>query len=221
MALVGLALMAAIVGGLLLRSPAPAAADVEITHDNGRVVVRLTDLEATPAEIEAAASTEGLDIHVEQVPSGPSHVGRFVGEEVTSGGFTDVEHLDMEGVTFVAFSLPEDWAGKLTLLLGRPARAGEGYVAFTDAYAVGEPLACSQTLGGPLSALSEHLDGFETSVQTFADGQPDQVIDLDEALESGLGDAIVSGATATSPTSVVVDVEGPLPDGTGVAAARC
>lgn len=197
----------------LMTSLDTAAADVEITHQDGRVVVRLTDFANTPEEIEAATEAAGLDIKVDAVPTGPSSVGRFVGQEATSADFENLERIDADGVTFVAFSLPEDWDGSLTLLLGRPAKAGEPYVAFTSAYAPGEPLACTGTLGRPLSELSPYVDGLDVSVQTFGDGRPVDLVPLNARTLAELGAEAITGATALSSSSLIVDVGGLSPTG--------
>jgi hypothetical protein len=211
---VAVAAVALAIGGLLAASlvadQRPASADVEITHEDGRVIVRLTDLANTADEIEAAIDAEGLDVRVEAVAAGPSHVGRFVGE-VGDADIDDVERSEVDGVSFMAFSIPEDWDGTLTVLLGRPAGPDEPYVSSTDAFAPGEPLACSSALGMPLRSVVERLKGFDVTVLVFEDAQSLPQMSLSEAIESGHGDDPITGAAGVSSSKVVIDVGRSLP----------
>jgi hypothetical protein len=134
-----------------------------------------------------------------------------VGSSTTEGGATDLRLVEKEGVSFVGFSLPEHWSGRLTLLLGRPAKPGEVYKSPTDAYAEGEPLACSGTLGRPLRSARSHLGGYDVRVQQF-DGASHLAgpgLPLAVALKQGLGKLRVTGALALSPSELEVDVGGP------------
>lgn len=206
---------AAVVGGVVAATaitiamvtfePESASADVEITHEDGRVLVRLTDRENTPEAIEAATDNEGFDIEVEGAPSGPSNVGRFIGSSGSEADLLDVQTLEQDGVTFMAFSVPEDWDGELTLYLGQPAGDGEGYLTFSDAYGPGEPLECSGTLGETLRALEPYIEEYDVTVQAFEGGTPTEPLPLRQVLDSGGGDAIVTGAVAVSPTAIIVD----------------
>lgn len=211
----GLAAVALVVGGLVAASLAtdsqPASADVEVTHEDGRVIVRLTDLENTAADVEAATDAEGLDVRVEAVAAGPSQVGRFVGDVSTDGDVRDVERFEVDGVTFTAFSIPEGWTGTLTLFLGRAAAPDEPYQSSADAFAIGEPLACSDALGAPLASIVQLLDGLDVAVLVFADGQVLPQMTLSEAIETGHGNDPITGAAAVSSTKVVVDVGRSVP----------
>jgi hypothetical protein len=200
------AVVAAVLSSAVL-STDPASADVEVTQENGRVIVRLTDLENSPDAVEAATERAGLDVSVEGVPTGPSHVGRFVGDFATDANAVDVEKLDADGVTYMAFSLPEGWPGALTIHLGQPAREGEAYRIASDAYAPGEPLACSDTLGKSLSTVVDLLDGLDVVVQAFdSQQQPSAPMSLEAAIDDGLGEEAITGATATSTATVLIDV---------------
>lgn len=128
-------------------APAPTAdAAVRIETVRGRVVVTLTDLEAGAAAVEHRLRRAGLAVDVESVPVGPSKVGRFLGER---GSVPPELAIVRPGddATFVGFSVPVGWRGHVVLDIGRRARPGEPYGAFSDAYARGEPLACSGAYG--------------------------------------------------------------------------
>jgi hypothetical protein len=162
------------------------------------VVIQLTDLANTPREVEAAIEPEGLDIRVDAVPVGPSNVGRFVGQIATEPDLVDLHYVRTDGVTFMGFSLPERWDGELTLLLGRPARSGEGYETFSNAFAPGEPLACTDTLGDALRVVAARLPGYDITVADLRLGGDAPEITLLEALDQGLGDEPITGAVLTS-----------------------
>jgi hypothetical protein len=189
----------------------PAAADIHVSHEDGRVVVRLTDLQNTPEGIERATDKAGLDIEVKGVPAGPSQLGRFVGSAVDRGGADDVKYQRKGGVTFVAFSLPEHWPGELTLYLGQPAKPGEFYQTSSDAYAKGEPLACSNTFHRPLRTAQRYLRGYDVEIEPYDGSIAKPPMSLRDALRQGLGDQPITGATALSSTKLDIDVGGSPP----------
>lgn len=182
-----------------------ARADVEITREHGRVEVLLTDLKTSAEDVRAALAEEGLSVIVRDAPVGPSNVGRFVGESTTPGDVRDVRRVSEVGVAFMGFSIPDDWDGTLTVLLGRPARDGEPYELFSDAYAPGEPLACSGTLGGRLSDATGALEGYEVSVRA-EDESPLPPTDLYTALRDGRGEEIMTSGFALSATELLITV---------------
>jgi hypothetical protein len=211
------AVLVAFVAGLVwvgvasISSSPPAAADIHVSHKDGRVTVRLTDLQNTPDGIERATDKAGLDIEVKGVPAGPSQVGRFVGSFVDRGGADDLEYERKGGVSFIAFSLPEHWPGKLTLYLGKAAKPGEFYQTSSDAYAKGEPLACSGTFRRPLRTAQRYLRDYVVEVEPYDGPTPKPVLSLRDALRRGLGDRPITGATALSSTRVHIEVGGSPP----------
>jgi hypothetical protein len=132
----------------------PAAAGLEITERNGRIDVRLTDVETRPEVVEHALEDANIDAEVVAAPVSPSLVGRFVSLAATESDL-QIEWVDGDGSTAAGFSVPIGFSGHLELTLGRPARNGEGYVAQGSALSAGEPLACSDLLGHPALDLAE------------------------------------------------------------------
>lgn len=198
---------AAAVGLLTVVDTETAAADVKITREGGRIEVLLTDLESSADEIESALRAEGLDIDVEAVPTGPSNVGRFVGETASADGLEDLRRIDETGPAFLGFSIPDDWHGALTVRVGRAARRGEAYRAFSDAFAPGEPLACADAYAVALADVARSLRGVEISIQPFEDGVASRVLSLDEALDGGYGQWHVTGGVAFSSDSLSIDIQ--------------
>lgn len=205
-AIAAVAAITLVIGVSVTGDPTPAGADVEVTRADGRVIVRLTDQANRPEEIQAALEPEGLDIRVAGAPVGPSNVGRFVGQIATAADLVDLEHIRVDGVTFMGFSLPEGWDGTLTLLVGRPAAPGETYEAASNAFAPGEPLACTDTLGDPLRDVAARLDDYTVAVLDYTRSGAAPRLDLAEALTHGLGDQSISGAVLVSADEVVVFV---------------
>ena len=80
-----------------------AEASLQIKVQDGTVVVRLIDLENRPEEIIGALRNAGLDASVEQVPVGPSNVGRFVGS-AGSAGTGPVSVIDGTANSYVSFN---------------------------------------------------------------------------------------------------------------------
>lgn len=142
-----------LVGLLIVLNPSPAAADVEVTIENGRVEVLLTDLTSTPHDVARAVKEAGLHAQVIGQPAGPSNVGRFVQVRVDGDPTVAIQRLQAGVDTFMGFSLSEDWQGTLVIALGRPAHDGEPYALASNAFATGGPLHCSGLLGETLGNL--------------------------------------------------------------------
>ncbi len=140
---------AAIVVGAVLglglgRTERSASADVDVVVQGNDLILRLTDLETRPEEIEAAAERFGLDLRIHEVPVGPSNVGRFI--QAVGDLPPDIKTLGGEQ-TFTGFRVPKGWSHPITVTLGRPAERGERWQAASDARAPGEPLECQPLLG--------------------------------------------------------------------------
>jgi hypothetical protein len=119
------------------------SAGVDVVRDGDDLVVRLTDLETNPSEVTEAAAEAGLDVRVDEVPVGPSMVGRFVaadGDELPP----ELRTVDPSGASgFGGFRVPANYQGTIRLHMGRPAEGTETWAVLSDATAPGEPLACT------------------------------------------------------------------------------
>jgi len=122
----------------------PVSAGVDVTRSGGRVVLRVTGKAPPASVIERVARRNGLSIDVIAAPVGPSEVGKMFIEGVDDSAEarfgTDAEVSTQNGFDVVSF--PLNWTGHLNLFIGRPARAGELYRRGSNAFALGEPLAC-------------------------------------------------------------------------------
>jgi len=195
-----------------LISPQTALADVRVTHENGRIEVLLTDLESDSDEVEDALRAEGLDVEVEGVPTGPSNRGRFVSATASDPEVLEIDNQDNPGSAFLGFSVPEGWTGKLQIGLGRSAAPGEDYVAFSDAFAEGEPLACTAVRGETIAAAVDDLEGLDVSVQPIADETLLDLVPLDQALQSGYGEWYITVGTAFSAKTIILDATAVPPE---------
>jgi hypothetical protein len=191
----------------IMGRPQPASAGVEIRVVGGRLEIRLTDVETRAGYVQDQIRKAGLDVAVITVPVGPSQLGRFV--RVAGDDPPQLRTIDERGAsTFVGFSVPVGWNGHLDLALGRAAHAGEGYVAFSDAYAAGEPLACSGLWGKSAVAAvpiaeSRHVD---IVFEPFVDGLGQPPIAASALAGSGMGGWLVSDAIAVSSNRVLLDI---------------
>ncbi|MDP1820458.1 MAG: hypothetical protein Q8K58_11305 [Acidimicrobiales bacterium] len=190
--------------------PPPAKADVRVEHLGGRVHVTLVDVEQRAERIEAELREAGLDVSVVAVPVGPSAVGRFVGH-VADRLPPELTMVDGGRSTFAGFSVPEGWAGQLDLQVGRVARAGETYAAFSDALAPGEPLQCTQVLGRPAVEVGAEIQrrALEPAFLAVGDG-PALRVDAANLRGSGRARWFVTGVDAISPQDLLVRI-GPEP----------
>lgn len=185
----------------------PAAAGVEITERDGRVEVRLTDVETRPEVVEDALRDADIDAEVVDAPVGPSLVGRFVYYETADS--SQLEPIDGIGVTFTSFSVPAGFPDRLELTLGRPARAGEPYAFTGNALSAGEPLACLDLLGRPardlVTVAAEH-PGVELRVLPGT-GAP---VPVEQVTTAPFADWPIVAINATAPDAVLAFV---VPDG--------
>ena len=177
-----------------------AEASIEVEIRDGSVFVRLLDLEARPQEIVGALRSAGIDAIVEEVPVGPSNVGRFVG---SSSEQAEAIHIFREaGSTFTSFSLPQNYEGLLRLRVGRAAAPGEQWSASSSATAKGEVLAC-RSLGGLTPAeASSRLDGARARVTWLA--VPDGLLEPGAELHAPYADWRVIDALSPSEGLVVI-----------------
>lgn len=195
---------AALLGAVTLLNPATAQADVEVVRGANRVEVLLKDLQSSAPEVQEALDEANLDVRVEPVPVGPSNVGRFVGDTASEEGLEDVRRSAASAGGFLGFSIPTDWPGTLTVFLGRPAEAGEHYLVTSNAFAPGEPLACTEVLGSPLAEAADLLDGM--SVQVRGSLEDRRTTSLAAALASERADWDVADALVIAEGEVLVTV---------------
>jgi hypothetical protein len=130
---------------------------VAFSVEGDLIVARVADPEATKQEVEDAFAERGLDVRAILVPASPSLVGT-VGAVYPMGptGPSGIEILFEEGACFtpgggfqcpVGVKVPTDFAGLLTIEIGRLAAPGEPYSMGTEAFAPGEALHCSGVRG--------------------------------------------------------------------------
>jgi len=152
---------AAGLAGILVWSGQPVGAGLELLRQGDELLIRLTDVETRPEDIEAAAEEAGIDIQVEEVPVGPSNVGRFINyyENGTP------EYLTVDGSdptsAFMGFRVPVDFDGTIRLNLGRRAADGEMWISDSWATSKGEPLECERIFERPLAEVLELVDGLD------------------------------------------------------------
>lgn len=188
-----------------------ASAGVDIKVENGQLTVRLTDLESRPDAIRQALDKAGLPVSITSAPVGPSDVGRFVSEEAGGPSLPPELHvLDAHNSTFAGFVIPVSWPTPLTLVVGRPANAGEHYITGSNAFAEGEPLACSGVFGQSLASAPAHIPAGLVVRALTSDGTTiDTVVSLDRAIAAH-PDYLVATAAALSSTEILLTA---TPDG--------
>jgi hypothetical protein len=199
--------LAAAGGSLTLLWPNPAAADVEVRFEGGRVVIHITDSGASPGEVVDALRDAGLDASAEGLTTGPSSAGRFVRAAVVGGADQPVV-LDPApmGASFRTFSLPEGFSGELTLGVGVAGQGSGRYDVPSDAFGPGEPLRCRGVLGARLREAAGELGELDVSIRTFRDGLFLGEMPLADALSSETAGWFVDVGIATGPESVTLTV---------------
>jgi hypothetical protein len=201
--------VAGLVAALDLRAAPSADAGVLVTHRSGQVNVELTDLEHRPEVIQAALRRAGLDVRVVAGPAGPSRVGLFLADTVTGTLPVELHPENLQNGSFPGFALPEGWNGTAVLTVGRPAKPGENYVRFSDAYARGEPLYCSRIYGLTAADAVARLpkDAARARFETLTgDGSGLVRLPADQVDASPFASFLVSDAVALSPTDVMITV---------------
>lgn len=201
----------------------PAAAGVDIQRVGDRLEIRLTELEQEPGVVQRALREAGLDVTVAAVPTGPSRVGHFVGE-IGSALPAGVAPLPGENpAAFRGFSVPVGWPGHLELRLGRVAEAGEHYATAVDAFAAGEPLACSDVLGASVADAAGALEASGLDVKVAPSDAPERGLSLADAVASRPTWRIVRGSSISSTSvNLVITPEGtPVPGHDTTPRATC
>ena len=144
------AVAAGIAAAVAVLAPSSASADVEVWVDDGTIVVELAGGRVDGDELLDALHDEGVDVVIEEEPAGPSRVGHAISVVVAPGdplGSREIDiRSDADGEGQI-FTIPQDWFGTLTIVLGRRAEEGEGYTSSSDTFDEGEPLHCSGIYG--------------------------------------------------------------------------
>ena len=203
---------------LVATRPVPALADVAVDVRDGRLLVRLVDLEHRPEHIEGVLRGLGLDASVVDAPVGPSRVGRFVGT-LDEGLHAAVRRLGAAAAGFEGFSVPVGWTGHLDLRVGRPASPGESYAVFSDALAPGEPLACRPLLGRSAGEVLAELGALDLEVLVQAGSSALRTPAA--VLRGPQRHARVRAVDAASAHRVIVRLGPPVPGATRAAAPEC
>ena len=202
------AVMGAATAAVAVLTPSPAAADIEVTIEHGRVEVRIVDLVTSPDEVQEELDEEGLPVTVSGVPVGPSNVGRFVAVQLEVPDGRTIEQLGGDGGGFDGFVIPEGWPGTLLIEVGVPAPPGEPYTSGSDAFAPEEPLHCVDIRGRTVVDAGRLLPDLEV-VRVRAATQ--DAVDLADALEGELAGWYVVGARALAADHVLLEVQASPP----------
>lgn len=209
----GAAVVAAVFGvGAVVRPP-DASAAIEVRHAGNLITVRLVDLEARPEEVEEELRAAGLDVDVTTGATPVQLVGRFVRHASSQPLPDDLEVLDEDGAAgFTSFALPDDWDGSLQLVLGREAQPGESYIRSINAFADGEPFACTGWRSASLGAIAPQVAQTDLVVSWRAlessQSRPRQLAS-DELEDMPWSSYIVIEAVSVAPNTVIVTVAHP------------
>lgn len=172
----------------------PASAGVTVTLVDGRWVVAVVDDTVRADRIEAVLEDAGIVATVDAVPVGPSRVGTFL------SGDGAVTLVGGDGVSSATVTFDDD-VPTVSILFGASAAPGDDYVAFSDAFAPGEPLACElELVGASFADVAETFGArFETVAVLGVDGSP---VDAVGPVEGRVVDVTV---VAVGEARVVVD----------------
>ena len=119
------------------------------------IVATVTNPFAAQSSLNAAFQAAHLNITVILEPASPSMVGTVLGTSTsTSSTGPLIEAVGGAGPCVtgggsscpIEIEIPRDFTGQGTIMLGRPAKPGEAYVATTSSFAPGEALHCSGIL---------------------------------------------------------------------------
>jgi hypothetical protein len=205
---------AAIAGVAALAWPSPATADIEVTHRNGQVEVRMVDLETSPRQLAQELADAGVDARVRGEPVGPSNVGRLVAVTIDGPDAGAVELVDFDSHDHQAFRIPERFDGTLEIGVGRQARPGERWTSSSDAFALGEPLHCDDVRDRPLAEVAPALAAYHVRVFPVVGGIWDQQVELGPEVLAQHGTWLVTKALYDGGRELLVFVEehpDPLP----------
>ncbi|MFF3669763.1 hypothetical protein [Microtetraspora malaysiensis] len=161
-------------------SPAPASA-LSIKAEGGYYRIEITDMFAKPEVYEKQLRDAGLDIKLRLLPATPSLVASSpilatrTGSPAKVGG---IEVIDRPGECGKPFGCPlgikvrRDFTGSAEVVLGREARPGEEYAAFTGFDVPGEPMHCVPFYNKPVSEVRALLKERGLDIQEIAVTSP-------------------------------------------------
>lgn len=193
-----------VVAVIVVPSPPEAAAGVEVTRDGDDLVVRITDLETRPDEIISAIESSGLAVTVEEVPVGPSNVGRFIAAQAERSYPPELRVVDGDpSSAFVGFRIPATYDGRLNLLLGRTAAPSETWATGSDATAAGEVLACHDIIGRQVADVIDELADDDLTLRVLS-LDDNAVVDGTEA-RSLYGEATIIRVSSNAPATATFE----------------
>lgn len=201
-----------------------AQASLRVTYADGRMIIELVDLTSAKDEIEADARRAGIDLTVKEVPVGPSAVGKFIAVN-SDMPLTDLERVGVDPISgaFTAFRLPQDWTGSLEFEMGRAAREGEEWVAFSNALDRGEVLECRDLIGATQVQAAQEVAGDDIDVRWFAISPTSGAANVPAADLGNFASWRVTRALATGPDSVTLEIteDGRVPGNLPPGEATC
>lgn len=163
---------------VLAGSPGLGTPAFAVTTERGDVVIRIVDTTADAEQMTAQLAAQGLDIQVQTMTANPQVVGSWVGvsaEDTTDETvYTDVVEQALGYPEDVR--VPADVTG-LTLVVGVPPEPGEepAVVGLRNAFAPGQPQACSPARGATLDQATAHLEEQGLITRTVAMGSLEPV----------------------------------------------
>jgi len=179
-----------VIGALMFWPRGAEAGSVQITSANGQVRIAIIDPNAPVSEIEAHIRAARIPVSERSGITGPSRVGKFLGITGDAGGSS--------------YTVQVRFGDGVEVVVGTAATLGEPYEFFTDAFAVGEPLACLGGSGADAASIAARV---KTGVQIeWRDNKTARRLQVSE-----LANRNVESASAISSNSVIISVN----DGAG------
>ena len=162
-------LLVAVVGATFLLRSQPGQSAVQVDREGDLWVLRWDEPGPDPDEIRSIGDELGLDLEVEELPSGAYNVGRVLGGAMTGSGFPfSLERPDGSQDTR-GFRVPTTYDGTITVHLGRLGRPGERWDSSVPATGPGGPFECQSLLGAPLAETIDALERTDVRVEAVVD----------------------------------------------------
>jgi hypothetical protein len=141
-AIAAVSLLAVTTGTLFaLQSPSQASV-LHIQQLGDQVTVDLVNPSATPKQVAKELRHVGINAHVTSVPVPGPLVGQFV-QTVVIPKPSDPQPVALSQGSYRSFHMNVNGGANVQLRIGRPAKPGESFTRYYDAFAQGGPFYCT------------------------------------------------------------------------------
>ncbi|SDK51836.1 hypothetical protein [Nonomuraea jiangxiensis] len=167
------ALLTALVLTVTWLMPTSTASALDIKQQDGYYVIQIKDLYADPESYETQLRSVGLDVSLTVVPATAAFERMVFPSSPNHEHITEIKGIDPPGPCdklggcAIGVKIPVGFKGAAQINVGRKARPGERYLAFTRWDAKGEPMYCVAYRNKTVAEVREMLRERGIGIEEF------------------------------------------------------